>query len=357
MKKLSPKNALIQRIGKKRRDNEQKRKKKKIKIRKTVQLEKTKIRRWKKTQKIECPTNFSFVDSVDNANKIIKYFWGYEEIFQEWYWAEFDLRPVQEMSFDALSLLVVKIRDSNFTNNKPTKGRFPRDKKINNLIAQSGFWGHRSTPEESLKDLSWGMHWHYTKEQYDPILCAEVTDIILNHSFWGESDETIQGIRIRLYPLIMECMFNTQDHAGKWFNRRVTYYKDENKVTKICFIDMGEWILNTLNAKIKKLSTRARLALAFTSTNSQILKALLDGAIGSLSLDKYSVTEKKERGKGLPSMKEFSKESFVKDFTIITNDVYANISNSKYKTLSKDFDGTFIYWEIHHPTLNLTTIS
>lgn len=332
---------FIQKNAERKRKHEIRRKKKKKRMKRENQKQKVSARRGKVFKSIECPEDFSF---INNPNELIKYFWGYKNLFQEWYWGNFDLRNVHNLSFDALSLLMVKIHDYRFTKGKTTKWRFPSAEKLNNLVVKSWFLKHVNTPMSLIEDLSWSMHWHNTKKQYDTKIWADVTDEILSHTFgwcWEEQIWEKQSI----YPIIIECMLNTQEHAWKWFNWWLTYYKDEKNITKICFVDVWEWILKTLNAKTAKLKAKDRLLLLFNDSNPFILKSLLGGAI--TSLDKSSATEKKERWRWLPSMKEFTKKSFVKNFTIITNDVYANVSSDDYKSLDKSFEGTFIYREIH----------
>ena len=119
----------------------------------------------------------------------------------------------------------------------------------------------------------------------------------------------------------------------------LTVYHDKalNKVS-FAFIDMGVGIF-----KSSKMSGfRNQLSSFFGITdNRDVLKEIINGR-------KMSSTKIPYRGKGLPNIYKGLERNYYSNLKIISNDVKADLSADKYEKLSKEFSGTFLYWELNN---------
>ncbi len=59
-----------------------------------------------------------------------------------------------------------------------------------------------------------------------------------------------------------------------------------------------------------------------------------------------SRTARPERGKGIPQIFECSQDETFHKFILISNDIYADLKNKKYKLINSQFSGTLYYWVI-----------
>jgi len=75
--------------------------------------------------------------------------------------------------------------------------------------------------------------------------------------------------------------------------------------------------------------------------NRDVLKEIISGR-------KMSSTKIPYRGKGLPNIYRGLERNYYSNLKIISNDVKADLSTDKFERLSKEFSGTFLYWELNN---------
>lgn len=56
--------------------------------------------------------------------------------------------------------------------------------------------------------------------------------------------------------------------------------------------------------------------------------------------------------KGLPDINMALKRDQISNLNIITNDVHANVEKKDFKSISKSFSGTFVYWELNQDNIS-----
>jgi hypothetical protein len=88
------------------------------------------------------------------------------------------------------------------------------------------------------------------------------------------------------------------------------------------------------------------LAFFRPANNAEILSLILNGDFHR------TVTGKEYRGKGLPGIAEVARRNGVSNLFIITNDVYADVTEGIYHVMPEPFDGTLVYWEISETNLS-----
>lgn len=266
---------------------------------------------------------------IQNTEEILEYFEKTYEIPQNNKGINFDLSSVTDLSFDAIALLMTKIKSEKYWKNVFIKWCAPNEKKLQDMFISSWFYKHVQS-DLAMLSTKWEMINNETAKKAVPDIAKKITDIAIEHSW-------VWQLKKSIYPTIIECMANTNTHAWKDYNWWLFAYKDsDTKITKICFIDLWIWIFQSMNSKIQKV-----LIALNTKSNTDILKDVLNWKIII-----PSSTWELKRWKWIKFMYDFSKEENVKNFTIISNDVRANFSEDKFDTLSKSFSWTFVYWEI-----------
>lgn len=107
--------------------------------------------------------------------------------------------------------------------------------------------------------------------------------------------------------------------------------------------DIGDGILKTLYRKNNK---KFKEILTFTN-NTKILRNAFDKKYGSKS-------QKPNRNKGLPSVKNTFEKGIIKELKVLTNDVLLDFENSENDKLFKNqkFSGTLYQWEVKKESVN-----
>lgn len=179
------------------------------------------------------------------------------------------------------------------------------------------------------------MH-NFSRRKVKPQIAKLACQLGIKHSF--NKDIIFEP----LYEILIECMSNTNNHAGKGVRASYSWwlyvYKNPvGNVTHYSFIDLGVGIYESL--PVKGYINKALMSLGVIS-NTSILPKIFNGEIKSRTADPL-------RGKGLPQIYSHSKHKNIQNFKIISNDVYADLTTEKYIKLDYNFHGTFLYWELH----------
>ncbi|MBU2949710.1 hypothetical protein KO493_03250 [Tamlana agarivorans] len=299
--------------------------------------------KYKDYVKIKSPDILSFVKNPEGTNTLIhlikKQYLKRKKVFVI-------LKHVEILGYDALVVLLsILIRFK--AKGIPFNGDMPDNFVARKILVNSGFldYLYRNIKSEDRYELLKGgtISTHAWKK-----VDAELTHQIISDaslSIWGEK-RRFQGVQRSL----IELMHNTNNHAvyGKegdkhWF-LSVQHLPKENKVC-FSFIDFGVGIFDSLNNKgeeSKWYGWRSPLSKIFTfNNNKELLKLILNGDLHK------TVTGKYYRGKGLPGIYDAFKRNDFSKLHIISNDVFADVKNNDFRTLTNKFSGTFVYWELN----------
>jgi len=274
---------------------------------------------------IECPDNYSFIfntdDFINHINEAKKLWNGG--------CVHFNFKNVKYLSFDALCLLLASTKDDRKIFKHGVKWNLPIDKDIRKFMLKSWF----------LKNFEWSlwdMQHVITKKRRDSKTSEKITKIIKKHTF---SDDKLKTKQAHIHPFLVEAMKNTDDHAWEWYRWWIFHYKDNNKVTKVCFLDLWEWILKTICNQYDDVFWLFKLW-----TRIDTMKNLFENKIESAK--RRTKTEEEKRWTWLPLIYKFLTSDNIKNAYVITNNVKVDISTQKYTYLNTEFHWTFYYWEI-----------
>ena len=160
-----------------------------------------------------------------------------------------------------------------------------------------------------------------------------------------------------LQRTLIELMHNTNNWASSnagsqehwWIS--VNHDKENHKV-HFHFVDYGQGILRSLerrsNPKIWSNFWNLLQNMVESNRKPEIIKSLLNG--------EHRTPEQRDhpyfRGKGLPSIRDALDRGQISNLQIITNDTYSDVQANKFISLSRDFNGTFVHWELEENNIS-----
>lgn len=291
---------------------------------------------------VKAPDKFSFIkypkETTNFINKLEKLYLNRKKAFV-------NLSKIELLDYSAVTVLVsvmfsFKARRIDFN------GNFPENENLAKILIDSGFFKYLNKPIGDKIEYTIGKQnqiFTRANKKVNPELGLVVMQE-MSQTIWGEK-RTCKGMQ----RVLLELMQNTNNHADinqkgvKHWWLSVNHNKEANKVSFV-FVDYGVGIFESLNNKPKdnkwfgwfdKIKTRLT-----HGQNYEILKLLLEGELH------MTVTGQPFRGKGLPGIKEVFDRNQISNLHIISNSVFANVSENKYSTIGSNFSGTFVYWEI-----------
>lgn len=302
---------------------------------------------------ISAPIKFSL---ISHPNEVITFINKLEEFYLAKIPVHIDLKEVTLLDYSAVTILVsvmfsFKSRKIRFN------GNFPKDKKLARILIESDFFKYLQKPISDKIEYKLGKENQiFTRANKE--VNAELGSVVMY-----ESTKTIWNVpRVckGLQRTILELMQNTNNHAGLnnkgeehwWIS--VNHDKANRKVSFI-FIDYGIGIFESLKHKpqsnkwfgwFEKIKTKLQ-----HGGNEEILRLLLNGDMH------LTVTGQHFRGKGLPGIKQVVDRNQISNLIIISNGVFADVSNDNYQTLRCEFSGTFVMWELNENNENIEWIS
>lgn len=354
MKKISTeeKQWLLNR-GKKKFAHELKRERKKEKLKYVRLMAEIRRKRNKKflrdpdkTEHTTCIANQNFSilnktkESIDYFDKAIESFSSHKPVY-------FDLSNVETTDTATLTYLCALVNDKKITKETPLGGNLPKTSETREMFLQSGFhrfvsssFNEKNRPRDEHGELI-----HKTDVRVEPKIAKSVCLSAFKHTY---GIETIKAMDV--YKIIIECMANTHNHANfgntkEIYNWWLLAYKDSStKITKFCFLDMGVGIFGSLKIKYQTSNLPEWLKNVFApNENIKTIKRIYSG-------ETETSTNLPERGRGLLNIYNLVKRnSNIKNFTLITNDIKTKISyntDDEIIKLENNFDGTLYYWEL-----------
>ena len=171
-------------------------------------------------------------------------------------------------------------------------------------------------------------------QKVDPTLAKKVVDFSIE-KLNIEKTETE-----RLFETLIECMANTKNHAykgapvPKWFFM-AQFNEDEGEV-QFAFLDGGRGIPTTIK---KKFFEKIRKIIPINLTDWKLIFSALMGEFRTR-------TKKTNRGKGLPNIKKYADEGFLKDLKLVSCKGYVDYEQDHKWDISDQFNGTLLSWKI-----------
>jgi hypothetical protein len=282
-----------------------------------------------KFNKLNAPSNFSF---IENTVEVLSYLENIQNHINHRKPILINLKEITHLTNDAIVLLLSLVKNPAITKGVSIKGNYPKDEELRKIFIESGVFGSNGNDNEPKNYILTRRN----KKAEGGIaneLIKRATSIIFGQ------EARCPGI----YRALMESMANTCYHAKPeqighetWW---LTLYhnKKENKVA-FAFIDLGVGIFKS--SKMSGFKNKMSSFFGITD-NRDVLKEIISGR-------KISSTKIPYRGKGLPNIYKGLERNYYSNLKLISNDVKADLSSGKYEKLTKEFSGTFLYWELNN---------
>lgn len=250
----------------------------------------------------------------------------------------FDLSEVEEITADAIMYLIALINNMRRIRllSIMCAGNVPKASAPKRVIELCGFFKYVSSRTYKRPESS---------NQYMKISSGNNANGKLASSFCDfvqKANNSTLAATKRLYPMIVELMTNTHQHAYKteaeaimMSNWYIFAQEMEDKIHFV-FLDTGIGIPKTV---AKNFWDRIRV-LALTG-EAMYLKSALEGAF-------RSETRKEYRGKGLPEIYSIARSHFIENLSIVSGKASCTVNGDliNASTLGKNFEGTLFSWDI-----------
>lgn len=281
----------------------------------------------------KAPSRMNF---IDNTDEVLEYFNDAKSLFEKKEKVEFDIKEIQELTPDTITLMIAKLKDDSFTNKGQFKGEAPKDPTLRKLFMESGFYNFVATSKQNKEKTKNLLH-KEADYKVRPNIAKQACIFGMKHSLGISSPFE------PLYEILVECMQNTNNHASaneeekiKWW--MFVYNCEETQTAKYSFLDLGVGIFESII--VKNYINKAAKKLGVLP-NTHFVEDLLNGKIQS-RIEK----DNEIRGKGIPQIVAHSAFDEFKEFKIITNDVKIDLKKRTHEKLRNKFSGTFYYWEL-----------
>jgi len=278
----------------------------------------------------KAPSNFSF---AENTEAVLQYLEELKVLFKRRQNVLINLKEVTNLTNDAIVLLLSFVKNPKITNGVMIRGNYPKDDRLRKIFVESGVFKQNNGNENEPKNYILTRR----NKKAEGGIAAELIRRATKEIFGAE------GRCPGIYKALMESMANTCYHAKPqqighetWW---LTVYHDrEDNHVSFAFIDLGVGIFKS--SKMNDFKAKAA-SLFGLSDNRDILKEIISGR-------KLSSTKIPYRGKGLPTIYKGLERNYYSNLKIISNDVKADLSKDEFVKLKKEFNGTFLYWELNN---------
>ncbi len=320
----------------KRRTKKWKKKKYNAKLQRARKIQSIQRYQQKPYENFEAPKKFNF---IDNTNEVLEYLECCKIAFKQKSKVNFNIESIEELTPDAINLLIASINDPRFTFNGSYIGNAPKDKKLKKLFTASGFYNFVSSSSSVKQNIDVKNNLLHKETDYKVRPAIAKTICIKGLEHVANSDKPFEP----LYEILIELMQNTNNHASaneedktKWWT--YVYNDPETGNSIYSFLDLGVGIFDSIVVKNYLQKQAQKIGLMH---NVNYVKDLLDGKIQSRIEEDNEI-----RGKGIPQIVNNAQLDCFKRFYIVSNNVKIDVKKKIGIKLNSNFSGTFLYWEL-----------
>ena len=281
---------------------------------------------------IKAAKKFSIINDANNVVKFVYKLKSYAKANYAGYSINVDLSEIERMDVGAICLLLSVVNELSYFEVSIT-GNIPTDNDCAEIFHQSGFLNHMRllTGKTMIKSSSKNLIIKTGKGRTKNKIVAESL---------RKAVGTVCGYEEHyppIYALIQELNGNSVEHAYSDKSKEHWIlginHDETNKKVIFTFADNGFGIIKTLRRQFTDKAFEA-----FTS-EPEILEGAFNKKYGS-RLGEIN------RNKGLPLVKRIHSNNEVKNLIVLTNESFLYLNGSRKVTISRNFSGTFFYWEL-----------
>lgn len=278
------------------------------------------------------PEKFSFIENPDQFSDFLM---KVHEALRERKSIEVDHEKVVLQTPEAITAFLSVLADPRYKDTRH-QGFIPKDPLQRKMFLDSGLCEYLRIPDKMRPISPSGNIQKRKNYKVSPKTAYELKQFAMMRLYG--IDRTYPP----LYRTFIELMANTHNHAGgksenkeRWFAS--AYCQADQGKTCFTFVDNGVGIFKSVG---ETMGVLRKMALKIgIKDNVDFLRNLLNGRL-------KSSTGMEHRGKGIPMINQLAIDGKIENLTVITNDVWANVSNGEFRRLEKEFSGTLWYWEV-----------
>lgn len=250
----------------------------------------------------------------------------------------FDLKAIEYISADAIMYIIALVNNVKRVNRLRIRceGNLPEASSARSVIEDVGFYEYVSGLKPTREEDSAKRFKITSEKDVDGAVIGKICDFV------NECAKS-QGklLTKRLYPIIMELMTNTRQHAyrkesGQMNDNWYIYAENKSDSIEFVFLDTGLGIPSTIRKnffeKIKVLSL---------ANDASFIASALKGAF-------RTETEQSHRGKGLPEIYKDSKAGRISELTVVSGNGKCVVGDNgiiEETLLPVSFVGTLVCWK------------
>lgn len=292
--------------------------------------------------KFKAPTDFSIVnnpeESISFYNKIL---YKRDENKIGTHFA-IDSSAVKNVTVDAIMYLIAIISAAKYNevHRYTFSGNFPDDTKAKEIYIECGFLFFVKANKNQV---------YRGKTDKIKILKGNDVNTEIAELICGFTDQYCKMTPEEMgnfYPVLIELMSNTRQHAYKHDNSKIPRYwyifaERKDDAVQFVFLDTGIGIPKTVH---KEIVEKLMKNLFNLKNDSEFIKSTLDGSF-------RTETKKENRGQGLPQISECFKSGLFRDVFVYSGSGACILSyNNTEEYTTKDFlnetFGTLFCWQI-----------
>lgn len=251
----------------------------------------------------------------------------------------FDLSQVEYIAPDAVMYLIAIIKNTKRVCRLRLSccGNFPLDKDAKKMIEDVGFYSYVRRYDGKITESNSSFAKVMSGEDANGELAGRFCDFVQQYCNCG-----MLGTK-RLYPMIIELMTNTHQHAYKNTEKEIMnsnwyiFARHIGDAIELVFLDTGAGIPATVR---KKFFERIR-GLNLTN-DASLLKSVLQG-------DFRTETRQKNRGKGIPGIYENACDGAIKELCIVSGEGKCCVQDKIIisDNLCSKLNGTIFLWKMN----------
>jgi anti-sigma regulatory factor (Ser/Thr protein kinase) len=248
-----------------------------------------------------------------------------------------DFRPLQNVTpAAALALIVTMVRDTELHPDIDIRFFKPVAPEASGLLSQVGFYDYTETLKTDISIGGTKSFWKHRRGKGVQQVAAKELIKFLTPTPIPEP--------VLLYEALVEGMQNTAEHAYQDATIRnkdqswwlLGYHDTTRREISFCFYDQGQGIPVTIRTRFKD-----RIPLLQDPGSELIRKAVVEGH--------YSRTKKKERGRGLPTLKRYIDAANDGELVIFSRGsrcIFRHAEEPECSEFDTPLQGTLISWRI-----------
>lgn len=277
----------------------------------------------RKINKFSAPITFSV---VHNSNETISFLIDVFNSIKNSKPVFVNLTHVKEITPDAILYLLLLIQEAK--NRKILfKGNAPQNKKAHDIFISSGFYQYVNS---DIKDYQIPNDSKILKIKTGRNVNGYEAENIQN--YLSKHVKHIDKVKLRaIYGILIECMSNTNEYAGSTMGEKswwtMALHDEETNKVLFAFVDNGVGIPSTVRKKWYD-----------NTSDAELLEKAAKG------IYQMSGSKSKTRNKGLPQIRKYNEDGFIKNLVIVSNKGYYSADNGSHQ-LNNLFTGTMIAWE------------